>query len=397
MGEGIDRSSLQKAIDIKDYIVRMRRDLHQRAELGFQEQYTSDLIAQELRDSGLEVRTQIARTGVLGLLRGARPGKTLAFRAEMDALPIQEETGLPFASSNPGVMHACGHDGTMAIVLGVAKLMGQVRDEIAGAVKFIFSPSEESPPGGARLMVEEGVLEDPDVDFVISCHGDHTLPAGSIGFCIGETLASLDTFKLTIHGKGISCGTPHLGVDAIAVSAHLISHLQYLISRRVNPLDAAVISIGKIHGGVQGDTLADKVQMAGTVRALDSTVRERLHVWLETVIESVTRGQGASYSLEYLRGYPPLVTDKAMMDLLIECATRLVGEERVVKRAPLMAGDDLAYLFEKAPGCWFILGTSNPTKGIQEPIHTSKFDIDENALPIATGIMLEMAREVVCR
>ena len=208
-------------------------------------------------------------------------------------------------------------------------------------------------------MIEEGVLENPRVDFMISCHSHHTLPVGSIGFCIGKTLASLDTFKLTIQGKGIFDGTPHLGVDAIAVSAHLIGHLQHIISRRVNPLDAAVISIGKIHGGGHRDTLADKVQMEGTVRAQDPTMRDKLQVWMETSIESVTRGLGAGYSLEYIRGYPPLITDRAMMDLLVRCSTRLLGKEKTVKRMPLMAGDDLAYFFERVPGCWFILGTSN--------------------------------------
>jgi len=387
-------NSLERARSISDYLVEIRRKLHQNAELSFKEYRTTEIIAQELKKMGLEVTRWDDFTGATGLIRGSGIGPTIALRADIDALPIQEATDVSYASVNPGVMHACAHDGHTAILLGVARLLSASLSSLRGNVKFIFQPAEESPPGGALKLIELGVLENPHVDVMISCHHAVELAAGQIGIHSGQFLASADRFTLTVRCRGGGGSAPHKGVDGIAVAAQIITGLQYMMTRQINPINAAVLSFGTIKGGVTFNVLADTVEMTGTCRALDSEIALQYPQIIRKVAEGIAEAFSAKIELKYEPGYPALVNDDRVTTILEKAAKRAIGPENVVWATPLMAGDDLAYFFQKVPGTYFWLGVTNAPKGIIHPAHTSKFDIDESALPVGVAVMLEAIEEL---
>ncbi|MHC1760836.1 MAG: M20 family metallopeptidase [Negativicutes bacterium] len=376
----------QRIKELEPKIIEMRRYLHQHPEPGFQEYNTAKFVSETLTGLGLEVKTGIAKTGVTAILRGNKPGKTVALRADMDALTITEKTGLPFASVNPGVMHACGHDAHTSAMLGTAMVLSELREELTGSVKFIFQPAEEGP-GGAKPMIEEGVLE--GVDAIVGAHVWQQYPVGKVAVRYGEAMACLDSIDISILGKGCHGAAPHQGVDAIAVAALVVSALQTIASREVNPVKPVVVTVGTISGGYAYNIIADEVAMKGTVRALDAALRQSMPERIERVIRGVTEGMRADYTFSYHFGYPPTVNNDEITARVEKTLTRVFGAERMIRvPEPSMGGEDMAYYLEKIPGTYFFVGSSNPEKGIDSPGHKSTFDIDEEAITIMTEAMV---------
>jgi amidohydrolase len=385
-------SIVDAAWEIGPEVVADRRYLHQHPELGFQEENTARFVAEKLRSLGIETRTGVAKTGVVGLLRGAQPGKTVLLRADMDALPIEELNNVPYKSQIPGVMHACGHDSHTAMLLGVARLLTERKGEIKGTVKFIFQPSEEVPPGGAKPMIEAGVMEDPHVDAAFGVHIGQDLPVGTIGVCAGPTNAASDGFIATIKGVGGHAARPHGSVDPIVVAAQCISALQTLVSREVNPLRQAVITVGSLHAGTVSNIIPEEAIMKATVRTFDPDVRQNLSERIPALIKGISAAMRAEAEVQYRFGYPALVNDPAMTDLVRQVARGIVGPRRVVEREPGMGGEDMSYFLQQAPGCFFRIGSRNPERGLVYGHHHPRFDIDdEGALPIGVAAVASVA------
>jgi amidohydrolase len=381
-----------KLKDVAEQAVLDRRHLHRHPELGFQEVETSKFVAERLRAHGLQVQTGIAQTGVVGTLRGGKPGKVVLLRADMDALPIDELNDVPYKSQVAGVMHACGHDSHTAMLLGVARLLAERKDEINGTIKFLFQPSEEVPPGGAKPMIEAGVLENPHVDAAFGVHIGQDLPVGTIGVCAGPTNAASDGFVATIKGIGGHAARPHGGVDPIVVAAQCISALQSLVSREVNPLRQAVITVGSLHAGTVANIIPEEAIMKATVRTFDEEVRQNLAERIPALIKGIAAAMRAEAEVQYRFGYPALVNDAAMTDLVREAAREVVGADKVVEREPGMGGEDMAYFLQNVPGCFFRIGSRNPERGLIYGHHHPRFDIDdEGALPVGVAAVAAVA------
>lgn len=388
---------LGMARELLPELVRLRRQIHQNPELGFEEHRTARLVAETLRELNIEVTEGIAKTGVVGLLKGQEDGRVVALRADMDALPLEEKTGLPFASRNQGVMHACGHDAHTAMLLGAAMLLSQVRDRLPGRVKFIFQPCEESPPGGAQGMIQEGVLDKPKVGGIFGLHVNPLMPAGTIGLKEGTVMAAADMFKLVIKGKGGHGATPHHTVDSIVVAAHVIQALQTIPSRYVDPVKPVVLSIGTIHGGTKSNIIAGEVKLSGTVRTLDPSLRERIPELMEKMIKGVSSAFGAECSFEYERGFPPVVNHSQMVELVRRAAAKIVGSKRCFPiKQPSMGGEDFAYYVQRVPGAFFHLGVAKK-EGPNYPWHHPQFDIAEEALPVGAAILAQIAVDFLRR
>ena len=370
--------------DVAEQLVLDRRHLHMHPELGFEEVETAKFVAERLRAHGLEVRTGVAKTGVVGLLRGGRPGKTVLLRADMDALPIQEENEVEYKSKNAGVMHACGHDGHTAILLGAARVLSERRGKLAGNVKFVFQPCEERPPGGAIKMIEEGVLEGPKVDAAFGLHLAQTRPAGVVGARPGPIAAAADMFRLEITGKGGHAAYPHLCVDAALVAAHVMVALHQIVSREVKPTEPAVITVGMIQAGTAPNVIPETALLRGTVRTYDRELRQYLARRVEEVAREVARAMRAECVCTYDFGYPAVVNEPAMTDFVREVAREVIGEERLEEGEQSMGGEDFAYFLEHVPGCFFNLGTRNEERGLIWGHHHPRFDVEEAALP--TGV-----------
>lgn len=383
--------------EIVKYSIDMRRVIHRNPELSFQEYETTELICRELESFGLEVTRWDDFTGAVGLLKGEKPGPTIGLRADIDALPIQELTDKPYASKNLGVMHACGHDAHTAILLGAAKYLSSIRSSLCGNVKFIFQPAEETPPGGAITMIEKGVLDNPKVDAMFALHHATENNTGQIGIHYGEFLASADEFTLTINVKGGGGSAPHKGVDGIMVAAEILNALQIAMTRRIDPVKKALISFGTIRGGTKFNILADKVVITGTARSLDMEVCGQIPKIIEDIAGGIASVYGGSAELKYSPGYPPVVNDKRMTEILENSAVKAIGKENVLRVSPIMAGDDLAYFLKEVPGSYFWLGIT-PETGMIAPAHTAKFDIDERAiatgLEVITAVTIEVMEEL---
>ena len=361
-------------------VVAIRRDLHANPELSFQEFRTSERVASILDDLDLEVKRNVATTGVVGLLRGPSDGPTIALRADMDALPISEKTGLSFASTNPGVMHACHHDGHVAMALGAAMVLARMRDRIRGAVKFIFQPGEEGY-AGARQMIEEGVLDDePRIEAAFALHLDPLSASGTLCLREGAMMACADMFTVSILGKGGHGAVPHRTVDPIFVAAHVITALQGITSRRVNAMDAVVLSVCAIHAGEGMTIIPDNAEMGGTVRLFDSALRKKMPSMMEETIRGVTAAFGATYGFRYIHGYPATVNDPEFTALACSAARAILGSENVRKlQRPRMPSEDFSYFLERVPGTFAILG-ARPRRKEPAPSHSAVCDIDEGAL-----------------
>lgn len=375
---------------LRDTVVGLRRRIHQWPELGFQEKRTSALVTDQLIALGLEVTTGLAGTGVMGLLRGAGAGKTVLLRADMDGLPLEEASGAPYASQNRGVMHACGHDGHTAILLTVAKLLADQRYRFVGTVKFAFQPAEELPPGGAKMMIAEGVLENPRVDAVFGLHLWNGLPVGKIGVDAGPIMASVDRFDVTVKGVGSHGAYPHVGVDPIVIGSHVVTALQTVVSRETPPLTPVVVTIGRFQGGTAFNVIPSQAELSGTVRTVDAQVRRDMPTRLERIIRGVTSAMRADYELKYELGYPVTINDATMARLAHRVAADIVGDPHVVEAGMTMGAEDMSYFLEAVPGCYIRLGSGNPEKGMTHPHHSALFDFDEAALPIGVELLTHL-------
>jgi amidohydrolase len=371
-------------------MIALRRDFHKHPELGFTEKRTAGIIARYLENLGLEVHEGIGTTGVVGLLAGAKPGKTLMLRSDMDALPIHEKNEVDYKSVNTGVMHACGHDGHMAILLTTAKVLSRMRDSLSGRIKFVFQPAEESL-GGARAMIADGVLDDPKVDAAFGLHLISMLPLGYIGWKYGPIMASMDSFTITIKGKGGHSAMPEGGVDAILISSQVISTLQSLVTKDISPLSPVVIHVGTIKGGDAPNVIADEVVLEGTVRTLDMNVQKLVPERMKRILAGNTLSMGGSYELDYKSGYPTTVNNPEMTDLVRNAAGLVVEEDRVIGVPPTMASEDMSFYLQKVPGSYFYVGAGNSEKGFVHPHHNSLFDFDEQALEIGAKTLVHLA------
>jgi len=367
------KSQLQ---NYKDRVVAVRRDLHRIPELAYTEIKTSAYVADYLRREGLAVTTGIASTGVVGLLESGRPGPCLLVRADMDALPIVEKTDLSFASEHPGVMHACGHDGHVAMALVAATAMNAIKDRINGSIKFVFQPAEEGP-GGAKPMIEAGVMEEPHVDYALGCHIWPTIPEGTIGIRAGALLASMFRFDITIKGKGGHGAMPHLCVDALEIGCQVVNALQRIVSRKIDPLSPSVISVGQFQSGTAFNVIPERAFLSGTARTFDRTTWKQWPETIERIVKGVCDSMGAGYENRFEAGYPPTVNDVEMAVRMERIAADVVGAEKVVVPEKTLGGEDMAYFLEKAPGCFFCLGAGSDNYA---GIHNPRFGFNEDIL-----------------
>jgi amidohydrolase len=372
--------------ELERQAIGWRRHLHANPELSFQEAETSRFVEETLRSlDGLEL-ARPTPTSVVATLRGARPGRVLALRADIDALPIQEENDFEFASTRPGVMHACGHDGHTAMLLGAAQLLAGRRDELAGELRFLFQHAEETPPGGARQLVDAGVMD--GVDLVVGAHLLSLQPVGKIGAPSGPITAAADTFRAGVHGRGGHAAMPQKTVDPIVVAAQVVTNLQQLVSRAVDPTRRAVVSVTQFHGGTAPNIIPEAVELAGTVRTFDPGIREAVRAGMERIIRGVTEAHGATYTFEYEEGYDPVVNDESAAALVAAAARAELGDDVLIEVEPIMGGEDFSAYLEKAPGAFFWIGAGHENA---VPHHHPRFTIDEAALRSGIAVFVRTA------
>ena len=385
---------LKEARKIEPEIVKTRREIHQKPELAYKEKETAKLVAERLRAIGLEVRTAVGGTGVVGILRGPTTGRVVALRADMDALPIEEMAGVEFRSKNNGVMHACGHDTHVAMLLGTARLLANHKDELAGTVKFLFQPAEEhGGKGGAKPMIEEGVMEDPKVDFVFGLHIDGDEKSGTLAFRAGPVMAAPDTFQIRIIGRGGHGAYPHQTVDPIYVAAQLIIAVQGVSSRMIDPIQPFVITIGSVHSGTKENIIPDQAILQGTIRTLDEATRKRAKAKVAEVAKGVSRAFGARAEIEFEKdAYPVTVNDEKVTERAKRILRKMPGTKVKVKALQL-GGEDFSRFLHEAPGTFYFLGTKNPSKGCVYPNHSPRFKVDEDVLKFGTASLAQLAME----
>lgn len=372
--------------------IRLRRHLHQNPELSFCEFETAKYIAAELRSIGIEQQEGVAGTGLVALITGKNPeNRTLALRADIDALPIFEQNDISYKSKNEGVMHACGHDVHTASLLGAARILYSLRDEFEGTIKLIFQPAEEKAPGGASIMIAEGVLENPTVDTIIGQHVAPNIPVGKIGFREGMYMASTDEIYIKIIGKGGHGAAPHQAIDPIVVASHIIIALQQIISRNRNPAFPSVLTFGKFIADGATNIIPNEVYIEGTYRCMDEGWRAEGLEKMQKMAEGMAEAMGAKCEFWIVKGYPFLQNDPDLTKKMRAFATDFVGAENVVNLDLWMGGEDFAYYSQKVPACFYRLGTRNEELGIVSGVHTSSFNIDENALEIGAGLMAYLA------
>ncbi len=376
---------------LQSQLVEFRRQIHQQPELGFQEQLTAAAIASKLTEWGISHQTGIAKTGIVAVIQGRKTSfrlRTLAIRADMDALPIQEANDVPYKSRHDGVMHACGHDGHVAIALMTAYYLSRHLNDFAGTVKIIFQPAEEGP-GGAKPMIEAGVLDRPVVDAIIGLHLWNNLPLGTIGVRSGALMAAVERFSLKIQGKGGHGAMPHQTVDSIVVGSQIVNALQTIVSRNVNPIDPAVVTVGEFHAGTARNVIADTANIHGTVRYFNNNLAGFFKQRIEAIVAGICASYGASYQLDYINFYPPLVNDEKMTALVKSIASDLVETPLgVVPECQTMGGEDMSFFLQQVPGCYFFLGSANPDKSLAYPHHHPRFDFDETALSIGVEMFI---------
>jgi len=377
-------------------VVALRRQLHQQPELSNREEKTGRFVAERLRALGIEVRYPVAKTGAVGVLRGGRPGRVVALRSDMDALPIEETNELPFRSQVKGVMHACGHDAHMAILLGAAEVLAGLKQRLPGTVVFLFQPAEEGAPageeGGAPLMVKEGALDDPKVEATFGLHVGGWTAAGQAGWTDGPIYASSDAFTIEVAGKTVHGAQPHMGLDPIPVAAEIVSALQTIVSRQIDGRQPRVLTIGRIQGGTRFNIIADKVTMDGTMRTHDANVRADMKARIARTVKGVAEAHGTTATLRFLdAGNPPTVNDAALARRVGTPALERVFGKGAVRVEPQMVAEDFPYYGTKAPYFFFLLGTRNEAKGIASTNHTPTFDVDEDVLPLGVRAMATLA------
>ena len=404
----IDLSRVRGEIQaLQPQLVEWRRRLHQHPELGFKEHITSEFVAQKLQEWGIEHQTGIAKTGIVATIEGKgnrglgdketwgqgeefsiQNPKVLAIRADMDALPIQEENEVPYRSQHDGVMHACGHDGHTAIALATAYYLSQHRDDFAGTVKIIFQPAEEGP-GGALPMIEAGVLKNPDVDAIIGLHLWNNLPLGTVGVRSGALMAAVELFNCTILGKGGHGAMPHQTVDSVVVAAQIVNALQTIVARNVDPLDSAVVTVGELHAGTAHNVIAATARLSGTVRYFNPKFEGYFGQRIEQIIAGICQSYGATYNFEYWQLYPPTINNAGMAELVRSQAAEVIETPvGIVPECQTMGGEDMSFFLQEVPGCYFFLGSANADKDLAYPHHHPRFDFDETALGMGVEIFV---------
>ena len=386
----VDLSNIRLDIRaLQPHLVNWRRRLHQLPELGFKEQLTARFISQKLTEWGIKHETGIVQTGVVATIPGSQAGPVLAIRADMDALPIHELNDVSYRSRHDGIMHACGHDGHTAIALGVAKYLSDRQPDFAGTIKIIFQPAEEGP-GGAKPMIEAGVLKNPDVDAIIGLHLWNNLPLGTIGVKSGPLMAAVELFRLHVLGKGGHGAMPHQTIDSVLVSAQIVNALQAIVARNVDPVKSAVVTVGELHAGTAKNIIADTARMTGTVRYFDPGFEGYFGQRIEQIIAGICQSHGASYELDYWGLYPPTVNDARIAELVRSVASDVVETPTgLVPECQTMGAEDMSFFLQEVPGCYFFLGSANPDKDLAYPHHHPRFNFDE--------IVLQMGVEMFVR
>ncbi len=377
----------EKVNEYKEQVIRWRREFHENPELTWQEVRTGNRVAEELEKMGIEV-TRMAKTGVVGRLVGQKPGKTVALRADMDALPVAEKTDHPFRSKCDGVMHACGHDGHTAMLLGAAQVLADMKENLEGTVKFIFQPAEEGGLGALRMR-EEGVMD--DVGAVLGIHLWADIPSGLISLEAGPRMASADKFKVSLKGKSGHGSMPHQGVDAMVAAGAVLTDIQSIVSREVNPLEPAVVSVGTIHGGASWNVICSDVAMEGTTRSFNPSVRAQLLESIGRIVEHTASSYRVDGKLDITSITPPTINDPDVSAICAQSVEKLFGADPITRMEKVMGGEDFAYLNEKVPGIMVFVGIRNEEKGITYPHHHEKFDIDEDSLAIGTAVYAQFA------
>ncbi len=377
------------AAQLFEYTRSLRRDFHRNPELGFREVRTAGIVARELGQLGLEVTTGIAETGVVALLEGAQPGPVILLRFDMDALPIQEQTGAEYASGTAGVMHACGHDGHVSVGLTVARMLNQRREQMHGSVKFVFQPAEEGL-GGAERMLDAGILQNPQVDATLAMHLWNERPVGWVGVTTGALMAGGDIFAVRIEGKGGHGALPQEAVDPVVAAAHVITALQTIVSRNVSPLDTAVVSVCSLHAGDAFNVIPQWAEFSGTLRTFDPTVRQKVVERFEKLITGLAEALGCTARVKVDRLTPAVINDAVVTQGVREALEGLPGIQ-IESGFRTMVSEDMAYMMEKAPGCYIMVGSANAEKGLNYGHHHPKFDFDEAVLPTAVAVMTAVA------
>ena len=385
----------QEAKAIFDDLVATRRDLHQHPELGFEETRTAGIVAERLNEYGFEVQAGVGQTGVVGLLEGSKAGPTILLRFDMDGLPIQEETGLPFASQNPGVMHACGHDGHTAMGLGLARIMSRYQEEIAGTLKFVFQPGEEGL-GGAIAMIADGVLDNPKPDVAMAMHLWTPEPYGKVRVVNGPCMSSSSVFTLTLQGKGGHGAAPHLAVDPVLAAAHIVAALQSIVSRNVDPQESVVVSIGQLSAGTTFNVIPDKAQMKGTVRSYNNELHRMIYRRILEMATSMAEALNCKATMETIAIVQAVVNAPEPTAVVYDAAAKVMGAENIVAKRT-MASEDMGFILDEVPGCYFFIGASNEEAGINFPHHHPRFTFDERAMINGVAIMGEAAANYVMK
>ncbi len=386
-------SSITTAINaLLPDLIEFRHDLHQHPEIGYKEVRTSRKVVEALETKGgFDIQTEIAETGVVAVLGKDKTGQCIALRADMDCLPIHEETGKDYASKTNGYMHACGHDGHTTNLLGAALVLADHQDKLKGPVKFVFQPAEEGGAGGKK-MVEAGVLENPRVDAMLGLHGWPDLPLGIISYCKGPMLANSDSFDITIHGSGGHAAFPHATVDPIVIASQVVTALQSIVSRNVSPMDNAVISVSKIEGGSTFNVIPENVTMLGTVRTLSIETQDQVFAAIERTTKNIAKAMGGKATVNLIKGYPVLVNDDEFTDYCVNSIKdEVLPAENIIPSTPIMGGEDFAYFAKEVPSTFLLLGMT--PEGVSNPprLHQSTFDFNDDALPLGIHVFCETA------
>ncbi|MYC96884.1 MAG: amidohydrolase [Caldilineaceae bacterium SB0661_bin_32] len=383
----------READELLPKLVEWRRDFHRHPELGFQEVRTAGIVAAHLQELGLEVSTGVGKTGVIAMVEPDElpdDSETVLLRFDMDALPIHEETGLPFASEKAGVMHACGHDGHTAIGMGVAQLLTRHRNELPGRVKLVFQPAEEGL-GGAMAMISDGALEEPQPAAAYGLHLWSRLPYNQVVVQPGPLWAAADMFTLTVHGKGGHGATPHDTVDATLIASQLVVALQTIVSRNANPSDTAVVTVASFHSGNAGNVISERAVLEGTIRSFEPEVRNLLLQRIDEICTGICQAFGARYEFEMYSCVPATINSEAGAEVMAGIANEVVGEENVAQIAPMMVGEDMAEFLNRAPGCFVLVGAASPEEGFYSPHHSPTFDFEESVMSTGVSLLAEAA------
>ncbi|OGO38289.1 MAG: hypothetical protein A2W35_18685 [Chloroflexi bacterium RBG_16_57_11] len=381
---------LNEANEIFEYSLELRRDFHMHPELGFQEVRTAGIVSRELYSLGLEVTTGVAETGVVAMIEGAQPGPVALLRFDMDALPIQEETGAEYASQNPGVMHACGHDGHTAIGLTVARLLHAHRQELKGTIKLVFQPAEEGL-GGAKRMIHEGVLDNPRPDLALALHVWNDKPLGWVGITPGPVMAAGESVRIVVIGKGGHGAMPHLAVDPLLAASQIVVGLQSIVARNVSPLKTAVVTIGAVHGGEAFNVIPPTVELKGTIRTFDPEVRALVLERFEQIVERIAEAFNCQAKIEASFLTPAVVNDSTITSRMQTLVGQVLPESTLDTEERTMGSEDMAYILQDVPGCFMFIGSANAEKQLNAPHHHPRFDFDERVLPRAAALMAAAA------